>query len=122
MQAERRRTPRILVADYVRVATIPPTRALALIDVSTGGFLAGATAPFDPDTMALFEFSGRDDGWSVLIAARLVHCHQRNVTGDAHEYVHGFMFVAPESPAAAAAVDRLLDYAIGEVDLEIDGV
>jgi hypothetical protein len=32
------------------------------------------------------------------------------------------MFVAPESPAAAAADDRLLDYAIGEVELEIDGV
>ena len=110
---DHRQSPRIEVADTVRVAFVPPLWPMHLADVSWGGFLVASPHPLPADTLLTFEFSDPNVTWTTQLQALAVHSHLRSLPDDRQvEHATGFEFVALDDPTVVDAIDRLLDVAM----------
>ena len=111
----RRREPRISVTGAVILRAGAPGApdVLGVRDLSFRGFSIDTPGPVTPRTTARFAFqaAGIPPFSAVAVA---VHCHRLQVREE--RWVSGWEF--PEQPGLDAAIERLLDVAVGVLTIE----
>lgn len=110
----RRRGPRMSVDGIVTVEAASPNAPgpLRLRDFSYRGFAIDTARSVAPQTKAQFTFIAAGQRFTAVAVA--VHCHQAQ--DQERHWVSGWEF--PEQPGLDAAVDRLLDLAVGVLSVE----
>jgi len=79
-----------------------------MLDVSVGGFFATAARQVVAAEPLVFEFTSDEPGWRVQLRAALIYCERRDIPESTRpEYVHGFVFVHPDTPAVGGEIARL---------------
>jgi hypothetical protein len=114
-RASRRRDIRIQILGQLYGQVVALDLPLAVQNLGAGGFAVDSPIPFQTGTMHQFQFT-LDDGRTVKLDARAVHCLRVRVAGGSARYLVGLEFVRPsEDSAAAAAIDALLDSALASL-------
>lgn len=112
--ASRRRAPRLAVRNSIWSRAVAPASltVLAIRDVGFRGFAIETAAPVTIRSRVRFAFG---TGTDVLLEATAVAVHcRRSLAGDS--WISGWEF--PEQPGLDAAIDRLMDDAVGILTID----
>ena len=105
---DRRRTPRIVVADQLRAITSTGV-PLHILNLSYGGCLVASASPFFVGSMQQFTIETLDQSVRVIVTARVVHTRLESPATPETAYVTGFRLLGPRTTDAAALFDSLMD-------------
>jgi hypothetical protein len=98
----RRQSPRLEILDRLTGALEPAGPTVKVLDVSLSGLGIETAWAFEPGSVHRFRFTA-PDGSSVVLAARVTHCHRRPTADGSALYLTGFRFVpsaGDDSPGA----------------------
>jgi len=109
---ERRRTPRLVVVDWLydlRGELLTMDVAIELRDFSLGGFAFESDIKVPEGAVHTFRFTA-EDGTSIVVSAECVHCRRSNEPGPAR-YLTGLQFVrsaSDEGDPARVMMDKII--------------
>jgi hypothetical protein len=104
---ERRRADRVMARGAAFVLDLHRPGRLCLIDMSLGGFLLEAEAPYEVDAVTEFLIESHDGDWATRLTGRVVYCHEADVAGST--YMTGWAFVNPLAEPVQSRIQSLFE-------------
>jgi hypothetical protein len=118
---ERRRTPRIDIVGYLDGQIVSHDIPLTVLEIGLGGFGIETRGAFLPGTIHQVRFT-LDDGTSMIVRAKVVHCHVQAAADGSPRFVTGFKFADERKYGDRSPVADLIDHITGVLSFETEGV
>ena len=93
--SERRRSPRVPVADRAYGHALALAQDVIIHDISLGGFLIESPEAFPAHALHQFRIAAKNGAWTTMLTAKSLHSRPKTAVAAAPSYLTGFSFVQP---------------------------